>query len=185
RHAHATTAHLDGVEMEDQRTEDGENALAVRVGGADTEHRLPDLRIDDAVLKRAKISHSLLDLDERFGIRPLTAFLVELLRLVDDDLAVREIDEDLGPLQRPRRRAFEVDAGLVVAAAVAGALELVLRREPVGGTPEVREHGDERVHGLLGAHDPDAVLLFPALVDLADGVVGGEAGLELLDRLKE
>src|SRR4051794_35650094 len=110
---------------------------------------------------------------------------MELLRLIDDELAVGRIDVDLGPLERTGGRALEVDARAVVAAAVAGALELVLRREPVRRTPEVGTHGDERVHDLLGAHDPDAVLLFPALVDLADGVVGGLAGLELLDRLEE
>src|SRR5207249_5096369 len=65
-------------------------------------------------------------------ITPLASLVMELLRLVDDDLAVGDVDEDLGALERARGRTFEVDAGLVVAAAVAGALELVLRREPVG-----------------------------------------------------
>src|SRR4029079_15470043 len=54
---------------------------------------------------------------KRIRIRPLSAFLVELHRFVDDDLAVRRVDEDFGPLEGPRRRAFEVDAGPVVAAA--------------------------------------------------------------------
>src|SRR3954467_14121827 len=61
-------------------------------------------------------------LDKRLRGSPLPAFLVELLRLVDDDLAVGDVDEDLGPLQRPRSRPLEVDSGLVVAAAVARAL---------------------------------------------------------------
>src|SRR3982750_2210745 len=46
--------------------------------------------------------------DERVRVRPPSPFLMKLLRLVDDHLAVRRIDEDLCALQRARCRAFEV-----------------------------------------------------------------------------
>src|SRR2546423_143858 len=65
-------------------------------------------------------------LNERVRIHPFAPFLVKLNRLVDDDLAVRRIEEDLRALERTRRRSLEVHSGLVVAAAVAGALEFVL-----------------------------------------------------------
>src|SRR5437867_2963318 len=45
--------------------------------------------------------------------------------------------------------------------------------------------GDQRVHHVFGAHEPDAELVLPALVDLAHGVVGDKSGLELLHRLEE
>src|SRR5262249_13114395 len=54
--------------------------------------------------------------NERVGIIPLPQLVLELLRLVDDDLAVVRADEDLGPLERARRGPLEVDAALVVAA---------------------------------------------------------------------
>src|SRR6476659_3693861 len=128
---------------------------------------------------------SQLQLQKRIRIGPLPTFLVELYGLVDDDLSVRGIDENLGALQGTRGRSLEVHSRLVIAAAVARALELVLRRQPVRRAAEVRADGNEGVHRIFGAHDPDAELLFPALVDFADGVVVDEAGLELLDRLEE
>src|SRR5688572_7336518 len=66
-------------------------------------------------------------LQKRIRIRPLAPLAEELDRLVDEDLPVGGIDRDLHALERPRRRTFEIDSGAVVAAAVAGALELVLR----------------------------------------------------------
>src|SRR5436190_8535830 len=63
------------------------------------------------------------DLDERFRVGPLAAFLLELLALVHDDLPV-VADRDGPALQRAGGRALEVDAADVEAAAVAGALEL-------------------------------------------------------------
>src|SRR5215470_5416165 len=63
-----------------------------------------------------------LDLDERLGVGPLAALLLELAALIDDDLAV--VADAHGPaLQRPGGGALEVDAGDVEAGAVAGALE--------------------------------------------------------------
>src|SRR5436190_11503535 len=132
-----------------------------------------------------KLAMSSSYLDERLRISPLSPFLVELLRLVDDQLAVGRIDVDLGALQRAGGRPLEVHAGAVVAAAVAGALEFVLRRQPVRRAAEVGADGDDRVHDLFGPHDPDAVFVLPPLVDFSDRVVGHEAGLELLHRLEE
>src|SRR3954452_20391251 len=122
---------------------------------------------------------------ERVGVRPLPALLMELYGFIDDDLAIRRVDVDLGPLERTRRRTFEVDAGPVIAAAVARAFELVLRREPVRRASEMRADGDEGVHALFRPDDPDAVLVLPALVDFADRIIGGRTGLEFLDRLEE
>src|SRR5438477_5898587 len=55
-----------------------------------------------------------LDLDERFGVGPIAAFLLELLALVHDELAI-VADTDGPALQGPRRRALEVDAADVEA----------------------------------------------------------------------
>jgi hypothetical protein len=46
------------MQMEDQRAEDGEDALAVGVGDADPEDRLPDLGVDDAFLELRKVAIS-------------------------------------------------------------------------------------------------------------------------------
>src|SRR4051812_8083747 len=48
-------------------------------------------------------------LDERLRVNPLAALLMELLRLIDDDLAVGDVDEDLGALEWARSRSFEID----------------------------------------------------------------------------
>src|SRR3954463_7063576 len=45
--------------------------------------------------------------NESIGVVPLAQLVLELLRLVDDDLAVVRADGDLGPLERPRRRPLE------------------------------------------------------------------------------
>src|SRR3954453_10672118 len=63
-------------------------------------------------------------LDEGLGVGPLAALLLELARLVDDDLPV-VADGDRPALQRTGGRPLEVDAADVEAAAVAGALELL------------------------------------------------------------
>src|SRR5947199_3560932 len=59
------------------------------------------------------------DLDERLGVVPLAALLLELLALIDDDLTF-VADGDAPALQRPGGGALEVDAGNVEARAVAG-----------------------------------------------------------------
>src|SRR5918999_5996529 len=95
--------------------------------------------------------------DEGVGIFPLTQLPLVLLRLVDDDLAVVGTDRDAGALERPRSRPLEVDAALVIAAAVARTLELVLRVEPGRRAAEMGADGDQRVDPPLVVDDPHAV----------------------------
>src|ERR1700687_2255781 len=76
-------------------------------------------------------------LDVRFFVGPFAAFLLELLALVDDQLAV--VADTNGPaLQRPGSGAFEIDAGNVKTAAVARALEFLLALQPLGRAAKVR-----------------------------------------------
>src|SRR5215470_593639 len=113
------------------------------------------------------------------------ALLVEVLdALVDHDLPVLGA-RDAQPLERTRRGPLEVDAGLVEAAAVARALELVLGGEPARRAAEMRALREERVETFLGADDPHALVLLVLLAHLADRVVAGEAGLEGGGRLEE
>src|SRR2546426_6828774 len=124
------------------------------------------------------------DLEEGARLVPL-ALLVEVLHtLVDHELPVLGA-RDAQPLERPRRRTLEVDARLVEAAAVAGALELVLGREPARRAAEMRALGEQRVDALLRADDPDALVLLVLLADLADHVVGRKPGLEARGWLEE
>src|SRR5947199_1896505 len=116
-------------------------------------------------------------LQERARLRPV-ALLVEILdALVDQELAVLGL-RDAEPLERPGRRPLEVDAGLVEAATVARALELVLGGEPARRAAQVGALGEERVDALLGADDPDALVLLELLAHLADREVGRAPGLE-------
>src|SRR5438105_3672170 len=64
-------------------------------------------------------------LDKRLRVAPLAAFLLELLALVHDDLAV-VADANRPALQRPGSRPLEVDAGDVETRTVTGTLELGL-----------------------------------------------------------
>src|SRR5439155_17105822 len=115
--------------------------------------------------------------EERARLGPL-ALLVEVLdALVDEQLSVLG-PRDPQPLEGARRRSLEVDAGLVEAAPVARALELVLGREPARRAAEVRALGEDRVEPRLGTDDPDALVLLELLAHLADRVVGGQPGLE-------
>src|SRR5438132_1340296 len=124
------------MQMKNERAENGEDALSVGVRDAHPEHRFPDLGVDDAFLDCSYVHVLTLSryrvvtlsitrqrdhattsyLDERLRVRPLAPFLVELLRLIDDDLAVGHIDVDLRTLQRTRCRSLEVHTRLVVAA---------------------------------------------------------------------
>src|SRR5262249_50198195 len=97
-------------------------------------------------------------LDEGLGVGPLAALLLELARLVDDDLAIVPDSQRPG-FQRARGRPLEVDAADVEAAAVAGALELLSAFEPVGGAAEVGAGGTEGVDLALVAHDPHVLVL--------------------------
>src|SRR5262245_56606498 len=79
----------------------------------------------------------LLDRHERSRILPLPLFLIERAALVDFELAV--VSQANGvTFERPRLGTFQVDAVLIKAATVAGALELLLGLEPVRSAPEVR-----------------------------------------------
>ncbi len=119
------------------------------------------------------------------GIVPLPQLPLELLRLVDDDLAVVGADVDAGALERPGGRPFEVDAALVEPAAVAGALELVLRVEPVRRAAEVGADGDQGVDPPAVVDDPDAVLVHEPRVHHPGLEVLGLAHLEARGRLEE
>src|SRR5437016_3417373 len=83
-------------------------------------------------------------LEESGGIFPLPQFVSISECLIDEDLSVVG-QADPHPLQRARRGAFEVDAVLGVARAVAGTLELVLRAQPARGAAEVRADAQQRV----------------------------------------
>src|SRR5437867_3591800 len=95
---------------------------------------------------------------------------------VDDDLT-GGIELQAGPVHRPRRRPFKVDALAVVAAAVAGALELVLSRFPVGRATQVRTARVDYEEALRVADHPDAVLLLEFRLD-AESKIGWVADLE-------
>src|SRR5262249_26309634 len=123
-------------------------------------------------------------LQERAGLVPL-ALLVEILdTLVDHELAVLRLGHP-HPLERSRSRALEVDAALVEAAAVAGALELVLGDEPARRASEVGALREDRVDAFGLAHDPHALVLLELRAHLADREVGGEARLERRRGLEE
>src|SRR5207247_5823296 len=101
------------------------------------------------------------------GIRPLSELPLELPRLVDEDLAI--VGEHYArALERPRRRAFEVDAGEPEAAPVAWTLELAFGRQIVRCAPQVRARADDRVeaarardHVVGRADDPDTEFFCP------------------------
>src|SRR5436305_2691152 len=103
--------------------------------------------------------------DERLGVGPLAAFLLELLALVHDDLAV-VADGQGPPLEGPGRRALEVDAGDVEARAVAGALELLGALQPVGRAAQMRAGRAQGVEDAAVLHHP-GVLVLVAVRDLA------------------
>src|SRR5918911_1293450 len=99
-------------------------------------------------------------LDVGLGVGPLAALLLELLALFDDDLPVLA-DADAPAPQRPGRRPLEVDAADVEAAAVAGALELLLALQPVRGAAQVRAGGAQGVDLAVVAHHPEVLVLEP------------------------
>src|SRR5581483_12425090 len=98
---------------------------------------------------------------------------LELAALVHDDLAAL-VDADGPALQGARGGAFKVDAADVEAAAVTGALELLLALQPVGRTAQVRTGGAQRVDDAAVANHP-AVAVLEAPADLAPLVTVWEA----------
>ena len=78
---------------------------------------------------------------------------------------------DLEPLERPGRRALEVDPGDIEPAAVARALELLLAGQPVGRAAQVGADRLERVDDVLAvvlgrADDPEAPLGLESVADV-------------------
>src|SRR5262249_54089988 len=119
---------------------------------------------------------------ERLRIGPLALLALELRALVHQHLAVVG-EADAVALERTGRGALEVEPGLAEAGAVARALELLLRLEPVRRAAQVRAGGRQRVEAEVVADDPGAVALLEALVDAAGGELGRQARLELERRL--
>src|SRR5437773_1005859 len=83
-----------------------------------------------------------------------------------------------------RRRSFKVDAFAVVAAAVAGALELVFAGLPIRRAAEMRAASVDDKHAIGRAVHPDTIFLLPFGVD-AECIVRGIANFEDSGRFKE
>src|SRR5688572_1489677 len=84
------------------------------------------------------------DREEGLRIGPLAELVLELSGFVYQELTVLS-QHDARPLERPRRRPLEVDAGLrAEAAAVTGALELLLGSQVVRSTAEMRTRHEQR-----------------------------------------
>src|SRR5438093_7966634 len=116
---------------------------------------------------------------KRLRVHPLPQLALEMPALVHEDLPVLG-QHDARPLERSRRRAFEIDAGDAEAAAVTGALEFVLRRQIVRRAAQVRAGHAQRIEAagvlldVLGRpYEPDAVFFLPPFVD-ADAVLVGD-----------
>src|SRR5260370_35585084 len=76
-------------------------------------------------------------LNKRFRVAPLTQFFLELLALIDNNLAVVG-DADGPALEGSGGRAFEIHPGDFEAATVARALEFLLLVPPIGRAAQVR-----------------------------------------------
>src|SRR3990167_9033993 len=64
-------------------------------------------------------------------VHPLAFFVLEFFAFIDQDLAVLG-QADRKTLERARRRPFEINAGFIKTAAVAGAFEFLFRVQPAG-----------------------------------------------------
>src|SRR5687767_11193944 len=111
------------------------------------------------------------DSQKRIRIDPLAQLVLELAALIDQDLAVLG-EHDAIALERPWRRAFEVDTRRPEPAAVAWAFELRFGRQEVRRAAKVGACRVQHVEPARAMHDvvarpydPDAVRLFVALVD--------------------
>ena len=119
--------------------------------------------------------------DETFRAVPFAQFLAVNFALVHPYVAIG-IFQNRITLQRARRWAFEVDAGDVIAGAVAGAFEFLVALQPVGDATEVgagRAQRDEFVFGWGEVDHPNAVG-FVLFVDAGHGEVRHRADSELL-----
>src|SRR5436309_13747891 len=83
-----------------------------------------------------------------------------------------------------RRRSFKVDAFAVVAAAVAGALELVFAGLPIRRAAEMRAASVDDKHAIGRAVHPDRIFLLQFGVD-AEYIVRGIANFEDSGRSRE
>src|SRR5579864_2233752 len=120
----------------------------------------------------------------RVWIIPLAQFFLKLLALVHNDVAGGGVDADGPAFERPRGRAFEVHAGDVEAAAVAGALELLRLFQPVRCAAQVRAGGAQGVDLALVANHPH-VFVFEAVGYFAFFEVIWQAHVHLARRLRE
>src|SRR5438105_14694100 len=89
---------------------------------------------------------------------PLPHFLLKLLALIDHYFA-GFVEADAPAFERARGRAFEVHAGDLEAAAVAGAFELLRLGEPVRRAAQVRAGGAKRVEDAAVPDYPDVAVL--------------------------
>src|SRR5882724_6923092 len=87
-------------------------------------------------------------------------------------------------VHRTRCRPLEVHAFAVISAAMAGALELVLARLPVGRATQVRAAGVNHKNAIRGLVHPDAKTLLPLGIH-AKPIIFGIADLEAGSRLKQ
>src|SRR5262249_13005511 len=143
---------------------------------------LPDLRLGDLALGFVPLAHARrcppsLDAQERARAVPVAALVAVNDALIDDQLPVLR-QRDTEPLQRARRRPFEVDPSLAKAAAMTRALELFFPLQPARRAAEMRALGEQRVEAVRLADDPHPLLLLEALAHFADRVFAGQPGLE-------
>ena len=106
---------------------------------------------------------------------------------VHDDLA-RGVLFDVRAVHRPRRRTLEVDAFGVIAAAVAGALELVLAGLPFRRAAQVGAARKDHENAVGLAHHPDAVGHQKTLVDAQIEIrreTDGEDGIGFVQGARE
>src|SRR2546428_715508 len=83
---------------------------------------------------------------------------------IHQDLAVRSLFH-MGAIHRTRCGPLKIDSLAVVTATMAGTLEFVLARFPVGGTTQVCAASVDHKDAVGGAIYPYAVLLLPLGVD--------------------
>src|SRR5947207_13055375 len=105
-----------------------------------------------------------LSFNKRFRVAPLAQFFLELLTLIDDNLAV--VGDGDGPaLERARRGAFEIHPRNLEAAAVAGTFKFLLLVPPIGRATQVRASRAQGINDvaaqvvILIADEPGALRL--------------------------
>src|SRR5947207_9161931 len=130
-----------------------------------------------------------LSFNKRFRVAPLAQFFLELLTLIDDNLAV--VGDGDGPaLERARRGTFEIHPRNLEAAAVAGTVKFLLLVPPIGRAAQVRASRAQGINDvaaqvvILMADDPGALRL-EALDDFLRLILVGRADFELAGRLGE